>query len=145
MCVVKPSKNVKINKIYTKLSFYLLFCMVLNLVSFIKEKNRLLVFENWVLRRFHNEELRNFQLFTKRYYDDKIRRMIWAGNVVRMEMRNAKIFWFESMKRRDHSEDLDVDGCIILKCIFRKQDWGVRWTGFIWIKTDRWLALAIAK
>jgi hypothetical protein len=31
------------------------------------------------------------------------------------KMRNAYKFWFESLKGRDHSEDLGVDGRIILK------------------------------
>jgi hypothetical protein len=29
-------------------------------------------------------------------------------------------FWLENLKLRDHSEDLNVDGKIILKWIFRK-------------------------
>jgi hypothetical protein len=28
-----------------------------------------------------------------------------------------KRFWWESQKGRDHNEDLDVDGRILLKCI----------------------------
>jgi hypothetical protein len=37
-------------------------------------------------------------------------------------MRNSyKFFWSENLKGRDHSEDLDVDGTIILEWILRKQ------------------------
>jgi hypothetical protein len=42
-------------------------------------------------------------------------------------------FWLESLKGRDHSEDLDVDGSIILKCILRKECLGV-WIEFIWLR-----------
>jgi hypothetical protein len=33
---------------------------------------------------------------------------------------NAHNFWLESLKGRDHTEDLDIDGGIILKCILSK-------------------------
>jgi hypothetical protein len=40
-------------------------------------------------------------------------------------------FWLESLKGRDHSEDLGVDGWVILlKRILGKCDWRV-WIGFI--------------
>jgi len=34
-------------------------------------------------------------------------------------------FWSENLKGRDHSEDLGVDGRILLECILGKQD--VQW------------------
>jgi hypothetical protein len=39
----------------------------------------------------------------------------------------------ESLKRRDHSENLGVDGRIILKLILGIQAWSV-WIGFIWLR-----------
>jgi hypothetical protein len=39
----------------------------------------------------------------------------------------------ENFKGRDHSEDLGVDGRIILEWISGKQDRKV-WTGFIWLR-----------
>jgi hypothetical protein len=40
--------------------------------------------------------------------------------------------WLESLKGRDHSKDLGVDGQVILKCTLRKLGERV-WTGFIWL------------
>jgi hypothetical protein len=43
------------------------------------------------------------------------------------------LIWFESLKERDHSEDLGIDGRIILRMILRK--YSLRfWIGFIWLK-----------
>jgi hypothetical protein len=41
-------------------------------------------------------------------------------------------FWWGDLTRRDHLEDIDVDGRIILKRIFKKWD-GEGWTGLIWL------------
>jgi hypothetical protein len=42
-------------------------------------------------------------------------------------------FWWESRKERDHCEDLDVGGRIILD--LRETGWGgVMWTGLIWLR-----------
>jgi hypothetical protein len=46
----------------------------------------------------------------------KSRRMRWAGHVIRMVRRGAHIrYWWETQKGRDHEEDEDVDGWIVLK------------------------------
>jgi len=48
-------------------------------------------------------------------------RMRWVGHEVRMgDMRNEYNIWLEKLKRRDHSEDLGVDGTVILECILGK-------------------------
>jgi hypothetical protein len=43
------------------------------------------------------------------------------------------IYWLENLKGRDHSEDLGIDGKIILEWILGKQG-GEVWTGFIWLR-----------
>jgi hypothetical protein len=51
-------------------------------------------------------------------------------------------FWLWSLNGRDHSEDQDVDGRIILKVDFRK----LSWEEMDWIHVaqdgDRWRAVA---
>jgi hypothetical protein len=40
--------------------------------------------------------------------------MTWAGYIARMERYEMHtIFWSEDMKRRNHSEDLGIDGRVI--------------------------------
>jgi hypothetical protein len=48
--------------------------------------------------------------------------------------------WFLSgkLKKINHSKDIGTDG-LILKWIFKKQN-GKAWTGFIWIRKDKWWA-----
>jgi hypothetical protein len=43
------------------------------------------------------------------------------------------IFLFENLKRRDGSEDLEVDGRIILESVLGKQDRKV-WAGYFWLR-----------
>jgi hypothetical protein len=47
-------------------------------------------------------------------------------------MRNKK-FCLVGLDGGDHSDDLDVDGRIILKCMLRKYSGGM-WTGLIWLR-----------
>jgi hypothetical protein len=42
-------------------------------------------------------------------------------------------FWSVDFKGRDHSDDVGVDGRIILEWIIGKQD-GKVWTGFSWLR-----------
>jgi hypothetical protein len=96
----------------------------------LREEHRLRVFENRGLRRIfrwkrdevtggwrklHNEEIHNL------YSSPRIIRMTksrirWARHVARMGRRGTNIgYWRESQKEKDHWEDQDVGGWIILK------------------------------
>jgi hypothetical protein len=55
--------------------------------------------------------------------------MRWAGHVARIRRRGTLIdYWWESQKERDHYEDQDVGGWIILGWILERWD-GVMWIG----------------
>jgi hypothetical protein len=73
-------------------------------------------------RKLHNEELHNLYSPPSIARMIKSRRMRWAGNV-QMHVE----YWWESQKGRDHYEDQDVGGWIILKWIFERYD-GVVWS-----------------
>jgi hypothetical protein len=42
-------------------------------------------------------------------------------------------FWYANLKGRDHSEDVDLEGRIILEWILGKSDEKV-WAGFVWLR-----------
>jgi hypothetical protein len=65
----------------------------------------------------HNEELHNLYPSPNIIRVIKSRRMRWAGHVARIGEMHTK-FWFGSLKGRDNSKDLGVDGRVILKWIF---------------------------
>ena len=62
----------------------------------------------------------------------KSRRMKWAGHVAHMGRAEVYTgFWWGNLRERNHLEDLDIDGKIILRWIFEK--WNVRaLTVLIW-------------
>jgi len=57
--------------------------------------------------------------------------MDWACSMHERDHMHT-LFWMDNMKGRDHSENLDVDGKIILEWIIGKYG-GKVWTGFIWL------------
>jgi hypothetical protein len=96
-----------------------------------REEHRLKVFENRVLRRIftpkrdevtggwrklHNEEPHNLYSSPSIIRIIKLRRVRWAGYVARMRRRGIHTgYWWENQKERNHWEDQEVAGWIILK------------------------------
>jgi len=72
-------------------------------------------------RRLHNEELHNFIASPNVIRVIKSKRISLVGHVAHMaETRNAYKIWVRNPEGRDQSEDLDVDGKIILEWILWK-------------------------
>jgi hypothetical protein len=67
-------------------------------------------------RKLLNEEIHNLYPSSSKIRMIKCRRMGWTGQIVRTARRGIHTgYWWESQKERDHKEDLDVGGNIILK------------------------------
>jgi hypothetical protein len=114
----------------------------------LREERRLGVFQNRVLRRIfgpkREEVTREWRKLRNEEHNDlysspsiirmiKSRRMRWTWHVARMgERRDAYRFLVGKPEGSNHLEDLDVDGNIILKWIFRKWIVGA-WTRLIWL------------
>jgi len=78
-------------------------------------------------RKLHNEELTAVYFSSNVVQVIKSRRMRWVRHVARMgEGRVYAEFWWGNLRERDHLEDPDIDGRIILRLIFRKWDVGAR-------------------
>jgi hypothetical protein len=64
----------------------------------------------------------------------KSMKMRLTRHVERIVRRGTHIdYWWESQKERDHYEDQDVGGWIILGWILERWD-GVVWTGLVWLR-----------
>jgi hypothetical protein len=112
----------------------------------LREEHGLRLFENRVLRRIfgpkrnevmvgwrklHNEELSDLYSSPSIVRMIKLRRMIWAGNVARMGRRGPRIgYWWKYHRERDHYEDKNRGGWIILRW---NTVWVV-WTGLVWLR-----------
>jgi hypothetical protein len=85
-------------------------------------------------KKLHNEELHNLYFSPNIIRMIKSRRMRCAGHVARVGRRGMHIgYWWERQKERDHYEDQDISGRVILKFTLERQVWVVT-TGFIWLR-----------
>jgi hypothetical protein len=57
----------------------------------------------------------------------------WVGHVARMREEIKCMFWWESPKEREHSEDRDVDGRMGSEWILGRLDGGV-WSTPSWLR-----------
>jgi hypothetical protein len=80
-------------------------------------------------RRLHNVELHDLYASPDIIRVVTSRSMRWEGHVALIgDMRNAYNIFIGKPERREYSEDLDVDGKIILERILGKVGWeGVYW------------------
>jgi hypothetical protein len=136
------SKNTKIRVYRTVVLLVVLYgCETLSVT--LREKQRLRVFENRVLRRIfgpkrdeatgewrrlHNEELNGLYSSPNIIRVIKSRRMGWAGHVARMGKREVHTgFWWGVLREGNHLGDRGVNGRMILKWILKKWDGGMDW------------------
>jgi hypothetical protein len=92
-------------------------------------------------RKLHNEKLHN--LYSSPF--TKSRKMIWTGNVARMERKEMHInYLWESQKERDQWEDQNVGVWGNIKMDLEKIEWGaVGWIGLVRDR-NQWRALVNA-
>jgi hypothetical protein len=81
------------------------------------------------------EELHNLYSSPDIIRQVKSRRMRWAGHVARMgEERKCTEFRWESLKRRDHSEDQGVRWEDGIRMALREIGLGGGWIGLDWLR-----------
>jgi hypothetical protein len=130
------------------------------LVAHIEGGTRLREFENRVLRRIfgpmrdevtrewrklHNEELNDLYCSPNIVRVIKTRRMRWAGRVALGERRGVYRVLGGDLRDRNHLEDPDVDGRIILRLILGSWIWegGMHWIDLAQ-ERDSWRAVVNA-
>jgi len=82
-------------------------------------------------------KLRNYDLSDLYFRTNiiRIRRIIWARDVVRMgKERNVNRISCRNIKERDHLEDLGINGRIRLKLLLKRPVNAL--TGFIWLRIE---------
>jgi hypothetical protein len=60
--------------------------------------------------------------------------MRWTGNITRTGQRGMHVdYWWESQKKRERWDNLNISGRILLKWILEWSN-GIIWTGLIWLR-----------
>jgi hypothetical protein len=84
-------------------------------------------------RKLHSEELHIVYSSPDIIIQIKSRRVRWAGHVARMgEEQKGTMFWWESPKGRDHSQEQRVGGKMGSEWILERFAGG--WIGFDWLR-----------
>jgi len=82
----------------------------------------------------HNQELHNLYASPNIIRVIKSKMMGLVGHVVYKSVEKCILnIGQKNLKGRDHSENLSVDGRIILEWILEKENWKL-WTGFSWLR-----------
>jgi hypothetical protein len=76
------------------------------------------------VRKLHNKELHNLYFLPSIIRMIKSRRVRWAGHIARMEIRTHIVYWWESQKEKDHMENQNVGGLLLLGWILERLGWG---------------------
>jgi len=85
-------------------------------------------------RKLHNVELNDLYCSSHIVRVIKSRRIRWAGHVARMgKRRGVYRDLVAKPEGKNHLENPDVDGWIILRCIFKRWNVGL-WTGSSWLR-----------
>jgi len=59
---------------------------------------------------------------------------LWERSTCGGQEKSTQRFGRETLRERDHFEDPNVDGWVILKWIFKK--WDGAWIGLIWLRIE---------
>jgi hypothetical protein len=87
-------------------------------------------------RKLHDDELHDLYSSPTTVQVIKSRRVRWVGHAAHMQRGEVYTgLWWENMMERDHWEDSGIDGRMILRWIFNKQDVRV-WNGLSWLRTE---------
>ena len=85
-------------------------------------------------KKLHNEWINDLYCSSNTVRVIKSRRMRWVGHVARMGRGQAYTgFWCGNLREIDHLGDPGVDGTIILRWMFKKNNVGVR-TRSSWLR-----------
>jgi hypothetical protein len=86
-------------------------------------------------RKLHNEKLHNLFSWPSIIRMITSRRIRWARHVARIARREMHVgYWCKRQKERDHLDDRNVGGWIILEPILEMWD-AMVWTGLICLRT----------